>query len=139
MKKNRVLLYTLIGDYHSLQADAQKLADYELTKEKFLGCAVTSSSSSEPDHVTSDATIAKPLPKTKKTNTPKSVPPKKKKGSAEREEEIKLALQKAKNMDSRASMMDITNSTEVEKQSKLLIGCISAIHVSLVIYSYFSS
>ena len=139
MKKNRVLLYTLIGDYHSLQADAQKLVDYELTKEKFLGCAVTSSSSSEPDHVTSDATIAKPLPKTKKTNTPKSVPPKKKKGSAEREEEIKLALQKAKYMDSRASMMDITNSTEVEKQSKLLIGCISAIHVSLVKYSYFSS
>jgi len=51
------------------------------------------------------------------------VPPTVKKGSAARQEEIKLALQKAKDMDSSATaIIDITNSTEVrdgEKQSKL--------------------
>jgi len=64
-----------------LQGDAQKLADYELTKEEFLGCVVTSTEPAD-HHVTRepDAAIAKSLATTKKTKTPKSVPPKKREG-----------------------------------------------------------
>jgi len=71
-----------------LQGNAQKLADYELTKEEFLGCVVTSTEPAN-HHVTRepDVAIAKSLATTKKTKTPKSVPPKKKRGNTEREKE----------------------------------------------------